>query len=133
MRVKFISFSIVVSLLLGCMGFFGYTEAQYYATNVSQPQALENISKISDPLRHIFLMLERIDPLISQNQHGSAEEMFLMIPSETIVRILDESQSYSEFFRKMRVSIVQFLIDDQYSNFNMKPYDPGSSPIVEQS
>lgn len=115
--------------------FFGVTQAQY--ESITQPDPIENIYRISDPLQYIFSMLQYIRPLlqISSSQHGAAnEDVLINIPRETIVRFLDESNSFEEFSHKLRISLIKFLIDDQYSNFLNQPYqENGNGKIIQQS
>lgn len=123
---------VIVSLLLLVWGwFFASTEAQ----NISQSEQIENVYAISNPLQHIFSLLQRINPLLQKysSQHAAAEDVIITIPNETIVRYLDESRDFDQFFRKIRVSIVQSLLNMQYSNFITQPYQDWTNLITVQS
>lgn len=92
---------------------------------------------ISNPLQHIFSLLQRINPLLqtSSSQHAAADEsVSIIIPRETIVRLLDESDDFDQFSHKFRISIIQSLMDTQYPNFVNQPYrEERNFAIVEQS
>lgn len=81
--------------------------------------------ELSNPLKNILSLLQRITPLVSwsaDGQHASAQDSVIVIPHETIVRYLDESQDSYEFYHKMRITLIQTLIDRQYPSFVMQPY-----------
>jgi len=78
--------------------------------------------------------LQRINPLLQKAQHAAApEDVFITIPRETIARLLDESKTFDEFSRKMRISIMQSLINMQYPDFIIQPYQQGNNMITIQS
>jgi hypothetical protein len=87
-------------------------------------QPIQRIYSLSNPLQRVFSMLQYIKPLLqTSSQHGSAsEEIVLSIPRETLVRFLDESNSFDEFYRKLRISLISFLIENQYTHFVDQPY-----------
>ncbi len=117
--------------------FFGVAQAQYYDQNISQSEPIGNIYMISNPLQQVFLLLQRIIPLLQTSllQHAAApEDIFINIPRETIVNLLDESDDFDQFSHKMRILLIQSLMDTQYPNFVNQPYrEEGNFAIVEQS
>jgi len=92
---------------------------------------------INNPLQQVFLLLQRIIPLLQTSllQHAAApEDIFINIPRETIVNLLDESDDFDQFSHKMRILLIQSLMDTQYPNFVNQPYrEEGNFAIVEQS
>lgn len=126
--------TLVLSLLLIWGWFFGITTAQYQ--NVYQQQPIQRIYSLSNPLQRVFSLLQYIKPLLqTSSQHASAsEEIVLSIPRETLVRFLDESNSFDEFYRKLRISLISFLIENQYTHFVDQPYQEAwNAAIVEFS
>jgi len=88
---------------------------------------------ISNPLQHIFSLLQRINPLLQKNEHAAADDIIINIPGDTIACLLDESDTFDEFSRTMRISIIQSLINMQYPDFITKPYSEGTNLITVQS
>jgi hypothetical protein len=128
MRSKSLLISMMTLAFVCCTWFFTYTEAQYLST-----PDLEN-KEISDPLTNIISLLQRITPLVhrsSQLSHASAEDAFIIIPHETIVRYLDESVDMRQFYDKVRIGVIQTLIDHQYPSFVTQPYQENGTIIVQ--
>lgn len=128
---KSLSIGICLSLLVWG-GFFACTNAQY----IPSFHPIEKIYEISNPLQHVFLLLQRINPLLQKSfsQHSAAdEEVFISIPHETIIKFLDESKTFDEFFHTMRISIIQSLIHLQYPKFIAQPYQDGNNAITLHS
>jgi len=127
-------FTLLWWLLVFLWGwFFSCTQAQYYDTNTSPSTPIEYVYTMDDPLQNIISVLQRIKPLLtpsSMHQAAAAEDIFITIPNETIVHFLDESQTFDEFFRKLRISLIQIMIDNQYPDFSNHPYEEGNNAIV---
>ncbi len=119
---------ILLVVICICTWFFSYTQAQY--AYLPQVEKIE----LSNPLKNILSLLQRITPLVSwsaDGQHASAQDSVIVIPHETIVRYLDESQDSYEFYHKMRITLIQTLIDRQYPSFVMQPYQENWTIIVQ--
>jgi len=54
-----------------------------------------------------------------------------MIPHETIVRYLEESKDFNEFYHKVRISLINILIEHQYKSFVTQPYHENGTIIVQ--
>jgi hypothetical protein len=55
------------------------------------------------------------------------------IDAEKIGNFLDQSQTFEEFYQKMRSDSINFLFRNGYSNFNAQPYKEGSLAIAVAS
>jgi len=78
--------------------------------------------------RNVFLLAD------AYYGHGSADqELTYEIQPSVIGKILHGSKNFEAFYQKVRINIIGYLIENNYSNFNDQPYPQGNSAIVAQS
>jgi len=66
---------------------------------------------------------------------GTATDTSILYEIDTnkIGDFLSSSTGFDEFYHKVRIYMLNFLIQNGYSGFNNRPYQDGDSAIVEQS
>ncbi|MFA6256556.1 MAG: VanW family protein [Candidatus Absconditabacterales bacterium] len=79
----------------------------------------------------------RDDTLLSTTDavhNASDQEVVYEIDQNTISSLLTASQSFDDFFHKLRITILKFMIDNGYKDFNDQPYQRnGNLAIIAQS
>lgn len=95
--------------------------------------SLAPLSQIENPLQHIFLLLQRITPILQKSQHAAPEAVSISIPHKTIIGFLDESANFDEFYHKVKIAFITSLIHEHFTAFHTQPYRDGDYAIAEQS
>ena len=72
--------------------------------------------------------------LILDGRHAAADgDISYQIDSAAVGDFFSGSQSFEEFYQKIRIDIIKFLLESWYMNFNTQPYQEGNYAIVVQS
>lgn len=117
----------IYSLLLigGCLSimFFWSVEARNlgYAFAVQNDSQYDTVYRVDDIFDHFSFLIEKNS---LQKTHGAAENWpaFYEIDKANIGKLLDETESYQSFIAKIRTTLVQSLLQENYANFIDKPY-----------
>lgn len=130
---------------------FIFSSAQNYGFQVStwiqKDTSYEFVSQSLKVIKDIYLVEDVIETLpfvVARNAsilsnnisnvHSSAdvESMYEIDPIK-INDFLQGSESFESFYQKIRIDIVKFLFEKQYSRFNNQPYGELNWAILEQS
>ena len=82
-----------------------------------------------------YVMLRNTNLLVDRrDSHGAADEDYVYaIDSEKISSFLADSEVFEDFYQKMRSDVIQFLVENNYQNFDDKPYQEGNLALVESA
>jgi len=155
---KFMLISISSLLALIWVGFFGISTAQDYGytfgflwmqedahrfTAIQMPDSVPDVVALIKTIYGVDDIIEQLPFVAARNAflladayygHGSADqELTYEIQPSVIGKILHGSKNFEAFYQKVRINIIGYLIENNYSNFNDQPYPQGNSAIVAQS
>jgi hypothetical protein len=99
-----------------------------YAFTVQNDINFDTIHWVDDIFEHFPFFVEKN---ILQNMHFAADEpMFYEIDKGNILKLLDETDSYQEFIHRLRVTVIQSLLQENYTKFFDQPYGTGGNNVM---
>ena len=115
-----------------CSLFFWSVEARNlgYAFTIQNDANFDTVYRVDDIFDHFAFLAEKNS---LQKSHGAAENSpaFYEIDKANISKLLDETNSYEAFIAKIRITLVQSLMQEGYSNLIDKPYGKeGNNAII---
>lgn len=122
--------ALSISILSIFVFFFSFSKAEnfieennYSYKNIQFMDDIFWIDHIIDGSMFFANMSYLNDLGLGLKWHFSAdEEYFETIDSKSINQKIEYSQNFDEFYNKIRLSLIQNLIDFGYTGFNIKPY-----------
>lgn len=135
---KLLSFRMFWFLLLW-VWFFGFVWAQGndYIFGPDNVPTLQDLYRVDIMIEQLPLLVAR-DANILRKADGyyhlvAADEGVYEIDSRMISEFLAQSSTFEEFYQKVRIHIIQFLMDGGYLDFTTQPYERGELSIRAQS
>jgi len=125
---------------------FGFEEIQQEAhrfTQIQVPVSFPDVVRLVRGLYGVDDVIQLLPFVMARNAillanmpgvHGAAdEEIAYQLDSSSIGKILRSSKDFETFYQKIRIAFVKFLVEQQYSSFNNRPYMAGNFVITAQS
>lgn len=123
--------------LSGC--FFGFVWAQGpdYIFDAKNLPTIKDIYRVDLMISQLPLVVARDAAVLlgtARSQHLAATEQGIYdIDTRTISDFLAQSDSFEQFYQKVRITTVQFLMERGYAKFSTIPYKNGNLAISAQS
>lgn len=127
---KHAAISIVLWWMLSCIWFFSIVCAQQYTSKI-----VSHINRVEDQLNFLPFFVENYTQLASflnflpfpnATLHAAADiNDVYSIHFSQVNAFFDASTTFDEFYQKVRSDVIQYLVSQRYSAFNIKPYTTG--------
>ncbi len=118
-------------------GFFGNAQAQENNRpfSVTALPFLNEVYALPTMIEQLpYVMVNNASLLVLHGKHAAADQEYLyQIDSATVGDFFFESKNFEEFYQKIRIDIMKFLLARWYMDFNIQPYQEGNYAIKIQS
>lgn len=124
-------------LLWGCFFDFAWAQENDYIFDAEHLPTMKDIYRVDMMITQIPLVVARDAAVLlgtASSQHlAAAEQGIYDMDARTITDFLAQSDTFEEFYQKVRITALQFLMERGAAKFDTTPYKKGNLAIVAQS